>query len=266
MLFAIFSLSLAGLTGLAGASPLSLPSTSQDLPSRHIHGDEMHARALAHHPKDLVIDSKDLHDFMKNAAGSDAVVYLQDERVYVPMSNVSLLDTTEDKNDAHDSKPKRQIAAPCYAYNQWQARDAKSWWSPWETASGCLYTGLSDGTGVYGLTWSKSVAVEVRGGLDFSAVKDLLGISVGVSVTNTWTDGGRIDCQIPAHSVGQIWVQKYLGEANMWSMTCQSCGISGTKCIGDWVERGYVKAPSDGSDLSKNVNTGCSTGYDKVQC
>ncbi|KIL89185.1 hypothetical protein FAVG1_07579 [Fusarium avenaceum] len=263
MLSIIFSVSLASL---AIASPLSLLSTSVDLDPRKIHVDEMHARALANHPKDLVIDSADLHDFMEKNNGSDVIVYLQDERVYVPMTDVSLLDASEDKVGAKDGKSKRQYAAPCYGYNQWQARDAKSWWGPWETASSCTYTGLSQGTGVQGITWSKSVAVEVSAGIEFGVIKDILGISAGVSVTNTWTDGGKIDCTIPAGSVGQIWAQKYMGEANMWSITCQSCGISGQSCIGDWVERGFVKAPSDGSDPGRNMNTGCSTGSENVKC
>lgn len=209
MLSIIFSVSFASL---AIASPLSLSSTSVDLDPRKIHVDEMHARALANHPKDLVIDSADLHDFMEKNNGSDVIVYLQDERVYVPMTDVSLLDASEDKVGAKDGKSKRQYAAPCYGYNQWQARDAKSWWGPWETASSCTYTGLSQGTGVQGITWSKSVAVEVSAGIEFGVIKDILGISAGVSVTNTWTDGGKIDCTIPAGSVGQIWAQKYMGE------------------------------------------------------
>ncbi|KAF4495894.1 hypothetical protein FAGAP_7971 [Fusarium agapanthi] len=229
------SLLLFALTGFASASPTGLLTGSHDLQAREIHADELHARALANHPKDLIIDSVDLNDYIKKHPNSDSVVYLKDKQSFVPLSSVSEVEDKETKNDK--SKP-----------------------------SGCLYTGLSEGSGTRTISWSKSVSVEVSGGLDWNPIKDVLGVSLGLAVTNTWTDGGKIDCNIPAGSVGQIWAQKYLGEAHMWKRMCQSCGVSGQKCLGDWEETGFVKAPTDGSDPGKNLNTGCSTGNDNVKC
>ncbi|KAF5722382.1 hypothetical protein FMUND_2894 [Fusarium mundagurra] len=256
------NLLLFALTGFASASPTGLLTTSHDLQAREIHADELHARALVNHPKDLIIDSGDLNDYIKKHPNSDSVVYLKDKQSFVPLSSVSVV---EDK-EAKDDKSKRQYTGPCYVYDQWQARDSQSYWGPWETASGCLYTGLSEGSGTRTISWSKSVSVEVSGGLDWNPIKDVLGVSLGLAVTNTWTDGGKIDCNIPAGSVGQIWAQKYLGEAHMWKRMCQSCGASGQKCLGDWEEAGFVKAPTDGSDPDKNLNTGCSTGNENVKC
>ncbi|KAK2667490.1 hypothetical protein RAB80_016681 [Fusarium oxysporum f. sp. vasinfectum] len=237
---------LLALTSLGSASPTGLLTTSQDLHSREIHVDELHARALANHPKDLIIDSGDLNDYIKKHPNSDSVIYLKDKESFVPLSSVSVVEDKETK----DGKSKRQYTGPCYVYDQWQARDSQSYWGPWETASGCLYTGLSEGSGTRTISWSKSVSVEVSGGLDWNPIKDVLGI----------------DCNIPAGSVGQIWAQKYLGEAHMWKRMCQSCGASGQKCLGDWEEAGFVKAPTDGSDPGKNLNTGCSTGNENVKC
>ncbi|KAF5987554.1 hypothetical protein FBULB1_1943 [Fusarium bulbicola] len=256
------SLLLFALTGFASASPTGLLTSSHDLQAREIHADELHARALVNHPKDLIIDSGDLNDYIKKHPNSDSVVYLKDKQSFVPLSSVSEVEDKETKND----KSKRQYSSPCYVYDQWQARDSQSYWGPWETASGCLYTGLSEGSGTRTISWSKSVSVEVSGGLDWNPIKDVLGVSLGLAVTNTWTDGGKIDCNIPARSVGQIWAQKYLGEAHMWKRMCQSCGVSGQKCLGDWEEAGFVKAPTDGSDPGKNLNTGCSTGNENVKC
>ncbi|KAF4445910.1 hypothetical protein F53441_10381 [Fusarium austroafricanum] len=255
---------LLALTGLGSTSPTGLLTNSHDLQSRTIHEDELHARTLSNHPKDLIIDSKDLDDYIKKHPDSDAIVYLKDKQSFVPMSSVSVLE--ENSETEGNGKEKRQYSSPCYVYNQWQARDASSAWGPWEPASGCLYTGLSEGSGTRTISWSKSVSVEVSGGLDWNPIKDVLGVSLGIAVTNTWTDGGKIDCNIPAGSVGQIWAQKYIGEAKMWKRMCQSCGASGRKCLGDWEEAGFVKAPSDGSDPSKNLNTGCSTGNNDVKC
>ncbi|KAF5614631.1 hypothetical protein F25303_14058 [Fusarium sp. NRRL 25303] len=233
------SLLLFALAGFSSASPTGLLTTSHDLQAREIHADELHARALANHPKDLVIDSGDLNDYIKKHPNSDSVVYLKDKQSFVPLSSVS---EVEDK-DTKDDKSKRQYTGPCYVYDQWQARDSQSYWGPWETASGCLYTGLSEGSGTRTISWSKSVSVEVSGGLDWNPIKDVLGVSLGLAVTNTWTDG-----------------------AHMWKRMCQSCGASGQKCLGDWEEAGFVKAPTDGSDPGKNLNTGCSTGNDNVKC
>ncbi|KAL9570487.1 hypothetical protein ACKAV7_005375 [Fusarium commune] len=258
------SLLLLALTGLGSTSLTGLLTTSHDLQSRKIHDDELHARTLANHPKDLIIDSQDLDDYIKQHSDSDGVIYLKDKQSFVPMSSVSVLE--EDSETEDEGRAKRQFSSPCYVYNEWQARDAKSAWGPWEPASGCLYTGLSAGSGTRTISWSKSVSVEVSGGLDWNPIKDVLGVSLGVSVTKTWTDGGKIDCNIPAGSVGQIWAQKYIGEAHMWKRMCQSCGVSGRKCLGNWKEAGFVKAPSDGSDPAKNLNTGCSTGTKDVKC
>ncbi|KAJ3537139.1 hypothetical protein NM208_g6439 [Fusarium decemcellulare] len=249
----IYLVVLLLLPALSVTSPTHFSDGGSPIQTRDDRADARHARTLAEHPKDLVLHSRDLYEFFKRNEGTDEVVYLQDKRVFVPMSSVSA-----------PEQSKRQVATPCWVHDQWDATDAKSEWGPWEPASECLYTGESEGGGVVGITWSKSVAVMNEAGLDWSPIKDVLKVSLGFSVTNTWTDGGKIDCTVPAKSVGQIWVQKYMGEAKMKKRRCQDCGAA-SDCR-DWEDAGFIRAPSDGSDSTKNRNTGCSTGLEDVQC
>lgn len=102
------------------------------------------------------------------------------------------------------------------------------------------------------------------GQCDLTAVKDVLGASLGFSITETFTKTDTTTCNVNPNSVVQVWEQTKLGWGLFDTEGCESCEYGGG-CGGQFGDdahaNGGLTAPA--SDV---YALGCSTGGSKVRC
>lgn len=111
---------------------------------------------------------------------------------------------------------------------------------------------------------SSSLAIATSIGLDYKAIKDILSLTLGITVTQTWTESKTIRCTVKPSSVVQVWSQQYIAWGWFWSQTCpvdKRCG----GCAAEKV-LGGATAPAVNPNTGLHVNYGCSTGASKVKC
>jgi hypothetical protein len=83
---------------------------------------------------------------------------------------------------------------------------------------------------------------------------------VSITLTESWSDLTKYECQVPGNSVGQMYSQMYAGYAYVYQQKCYSEGVCGSYCDSSSGPN-YSGGPQDGA-----VNYGCSTGCNNVAC
>lgn len=238
---------------------LGLSTTSQQLPYRNLTSDEVHRNILRNLPSEWLVKSDDLHKYFKDNLGANHTIYLVDEQKFVSMKNAKVKNAPSlvVNGDPGDQDP-------CYHYTSTWTVQTGQWFGAWVPASQCLWTGLSTAGGSVSIAWSASTSITENANLDWDIIADILSVSIGFSVTHTWSETSTYQCDAPAESVVQIWEQTYLAWGWFWSSGCQRCDFGGG-CGGSW---GFNPRPDGGATApaSNHFNIGCSTGKSNVQC
>jgi len=97
--------------------------------------------------------------------------------------------------------------------------------------------------------------------LTIGPFKDLIGAAVGFSVINTYTVGQGYTCNVPGHSVGQVWGRHRMAWAEVKESVCSTCSgcQRGTQ--------GYIRMPKyNPSDPLDGQVLGCSVGEIFTRC
>lgn len=194
--------------------------------------------------------------------GANHTIYISDEKAFVNLATVTRNLT---------SPGKRILDGPnCWApyhYTKTWAKQVQQFPGSWSPSSSCLWTGKSSAGGSQALSSSYSIGVTQNAGLDAKVIADILALSLGISVTQTWTETRTYTCNVDKNSVVQVWVQPYISWGWFWSQNCVNyqphCGKN--SCGGEYV-RGGATAPAKNPNTGQWLNYGCSTGQNHVKC
>lgn len=257
-------LPLLAIAGFASAIPATAP---HDIGSTINHNqtftkEEVHRNVLKNLPSHHIVHSDGLIQYLRENAGSNHTIYVPDEQKWVSMSSFHVKDSS---NLTSSNLAERETAPPvCTSWRQSWAAQTQTFWGAWTPASNCLWTGFDPAGASYTIDWSNSVSISENAGLSWGAIASILSASIGITVTQTSSNGGAQTCFIPGNSVGQMWAQKKLAWGWFWTQNCQSCNGQKT-CDAGWADGGAT-APFASNQHGQGFNLGCSTGRDKVDC
>lgn len=85
--------------------------------------------------------------------------------------------------------------------------------------------------------------------------KDIIGGSVGLSLSIDYTYGSTIACNVPGGSIGQVWGRHWMAWAEVQQRSCNTCGGCSTLT-------GFALMPQN--DYKNGEDFGCSAGYNNV--
>ncbi|KAJ5854279.1 hypothetical protein N7534_006822 [Penicillium rubens] len=249
-------------TCLAAAAPRAIShsitdQTLSEMVPRNLTADEVHSNVMAYHPADRIVTSANLHQYFEANFGANHTIYLRDERKFVSMSTVRPVS----KMGPRDKRETGPCISP-WKYTKTYTKQTGQWYSNWQPASynpKCLYTGLSNAGGYSQMSYSFTSSISESAGLDWKVIADVLSVSLGLSVTQSWTHTSTWTCKVVPNSVVQVWAQPYVAWGWFWSHDCgdQLCGDG---CGPEYVNGGATAPVQD------HYNAGCSTGQENVKC
>jgi hypothetical protein len=142
-------------------------------------------------------------------------------------------------------------------------------WGPWIPESGCNYCSLSEGTCGNSIDWCSTTSESFAAGFDVSIGNALLQIIIGNGDFNcgyqwghSYTKSGSWGCDIPAGSVGRLFVQYQRGWADSQTRTVtivKDCDGQTQITYGEWSASQRSYWALEGDDCVKHT---CSTGKD----
>lgn len=204
-----------------------------------------------------VPESANLSEYILTYAGSDKA--LLDEKTGYVLLNIT-------QNYAgNDTMAKRDVKV--YGYDGWyqtwhqmQTVNKGEWWSPWYPISQCVSNGLNDAEASISVNFAYTYTWSLEWGLN--AGPDVVGASIGYSISDSVGWGGQFQCNIAPHTRGQIWYQQRVAWADIQKQDCRRENNGKVTCS-PWSAFNRVNAPLKGAD---NVHLGCSSGEDNIQC
>jgi hypothetical protein len=159
--------------------------------------------------------------------------------------------------------------APCSSttYQNITVPQSGSWWGASAPASACLDTTLAPGGGSQSLAYSTSVSIAenpIVSVLGWGDLKDILGGTLGITVTETSTSTSTYNCPVLSDSVVQVWAAPFLAWGWFWVQECNSNSLcdGGTRC-GPYTIFGAT-APAEDPISQESFNYECHNGYENV--
>lgn len=225
-------------------------TANPSLPKLNSTMEDAHINILANFPADQIIYSTGLDMYFANNAGKNHTIYVQDTKKFISMASVSPLS-------------KRGDGPFCHSYQHVWVPQSGHWYTNWRPAESnprCLYTGDSESGGSLTIDVSFIFSISESISLEWNVIKYVLGATVGLTITESWSKATHVQCSVSKNRVVQVWFEPLVAWGWFWGENCQSCGKFGTSCSSGYVIGGQT------TPVDQYYNSGCTTGYDKVQC
>ena len=263
---------------------LAFPEPSASSPG-NLTLEDAHRNIMTNMPAHRIIKSDDLHQYFGDNYGANHTIYVPDERSFINLASVNL-HIPDEQSLLHALKPSASaeggptsahavardhptLPPICYSYTPRWTPQTGQWFGAWKPASACYRNGLSSVQNGQTLQWQSSLSVAENFNLDYTIIADILTVSLGITVTETWTKSDVWTCDIPPYSVGQIWESTYVAWGWFWSQGCQKCTNAPSGCGGSFGYNPRADGGATAPAINENGNPfqiGCSNGEANVKC
>lgn len=185
---------LLALSAMVAAAPQSLPAnatnvtddltligSSSEQAGRNYTKDEVHANVLQHYPRERIINSSSINQYIADNFGANHTIYVSDLEEWIPMSSVRKGNNSTQSLDKRTGGPN-----PCqYYYTTTWTEQTGQWPGAWYPVSSCSYNGLDSEEASTEIDWSSSYSIQESAGLSWDIIESVLSASLSVSVTET---------------------------------------------------------------------------------